>query len=164
MKRYTILIISILFSCQFLAAKLPTDQMANFLQDHRGRTAKIEDINSKKLVGFYFSAGWCSHCRTFTPELVKFYQRGKQDMEIILVSKDKSEKAQQEYIRDFRMQWKAAKWDSPLPQLLRNHYDAEGIPTLIVVDAKGNLITRDGVKELTADPRNALQNWLAKAQ
>ncbi len=47
-----------------------------------------------KMVGIYFSAHWCPPCRAFTPNLVKFRDKNKDEFEIVFVSSDKDEAAQ----------------------------------------------------------------------
>ncbi len=164
MKHYLILTLFTVLSLNVLAAKLPSELVGSSLQDHRGRSVKADELNDKKLIGFYFSAAWCPHCRAINPELVRLYQKHKNDLEIVLVSKDKTAKALQEYMRDARMPWKSIQWGSVEEHALRNHFDAQGIPLLIVVDKQGNLITRDGAKEVKSDARKAIQTWLDKAQ
>lgn len=146
-----------------VSAQTPAERVGDSLQDNRGRAAKSTDLEGKKLVAYYFSASWCPPCRDFTPELVRFYHRNKKDMEIVLVSWDKSEDASLAYLRDYRMPWKALKWKSEEAEALTQAYSVKSIPTLVVVDAKGNEISREGRKEVMQSARTIFDTWLAKA-
>lgn len=69
-----------------------------------GEKVAVSSLCGKdKVIGVYFSAGWCKPCRVFTPNLIEFYRKFKQTtnklkLEIIFVSSDKDEKAFKEYL------------------------------------------------------------------
>jgi len=93
----------------------------------------------------YFSAHWCPPCRRFTPELVKFYNEVKPrnpHFELIFVSQDQSESEMKEYMTGTQMKWPAMNYDEA--QLHSNplaKYCGRGIPCLVFVDAKGNVLS-----------------------
>jgi nucleoredoxin len=99
-----------------------------------------------KIVGFYFSAHWCPPCRRFTPLLSNKYKElvesGKQ-FEIVFVSSDSTEEDCMSYYAD--MPWKLLKYDEQsIRDRLSTFYEIRGIPTLVLVDEEGVLLTRDG--------------------
>jgi nucleoredoxin len=119
-----------------------------------------------KVIGLYFSAEWCGPCKMFTPELVKFRDRNDEKFEVVFVSSDRSAEDQQEYMKDYDMEWPAIPHDSPLREQLGGKYGIRGIPSLVIVDDQGNLITKDGRSELSgsdSDARQALREWLRAA-
>ena len=69
------------------------------------------------VVGLYFSAQWCPPCRAFTPLLAKLYQQHSKShaFEVVFASRDRNEKAFQDYFRE--MPWLA------LPFGARGAYD-----------------------------------------
>ncbi|XP_060541610.1 LOW QUALITY PROTEIN: nucleoredoxin [Pantherophis guttatus] len=117
-------------------------------------------------VGVYFSAHWCPPCRSLTRVLVESYRKIKdagQKFEIVFVSADRSYKSgcgvnnrrtelflkENEHLRN---------QESHLPFRLRHHASGPraaccgcGIPTLIVLDTKGDVITRQGRVEVLND-------------
>lgn len=116
-----------------------------------------------KVIGLYFSASWCGPCKMFTPQLVKLRDSKDDQFEVILVGGDRSAEAQQDYMKDYDMEWPAIPFDSPLRQELGAKYQIRGIPALVIVDDQGNLITKDGRREMgstSSDARQALRNWL----
>lgn len=144
--------------------KTPVEQIGESLRDNRGKAVKSEELKDKKLVAYYFSASWCPPCRKFTPELVKFYKENNKDMEIVLISRDTDEKAQLKYMRDYRMPWKTLAWGSAEGEALVEQYQIQGIPSLVVVDANGNEITRQGVREVYQNPKTVAEEWAKKVK
>ena len=62
------------------------------------------------VIGLYFSAHWCPPCRTFTPQLAKWYNTFKvtanaDKFEIVFVSSDRDEEGFDEYYGE--MPWLA---------------------------------------------------------
>lgn len=115
-----------------------------------------------KVIGLYFSASWCGPCRAFTPELVKFRDRKDDQFEVVFVSSDRSADDQKAYMKDYDMEWPAIPFDSPLRQELGAKYGIRGIPSLVIIDDQGNLITKDGRSGLggsDSDARKALREW-----
>ncbi|KFR05500.1 Nucleoredoxin, partial [Opisthocomus hoazin] len=97
-------------------------------------------------VGVYFSAHWCPPCRSLTRVLVESYRKIKeagQKFEILFVSADRSEDSFKQYFSE--MPWVAVPYaDEARRSRLNRLYGIQGIPTLIVLDPKGEVITRQG--------------------
>lgn len=97
---------------------------------------------------FYYSASWCPPCRAYTPSLVDFHRRVRKTMpnlEIILVSSDRSEADALAYARNYKMDFPQIRFDDRgAPFVPRN--PGSGIPALRLVDADGNsLLTSQDV-------------------
>ena len=100
-----------------------------------------------KTVGIYFSAHWCPPCRQFTPAFARAYEKLTGEMgknfEVIFVSSDRDENAFDEY-RD-EMPWLAMPFrDRELKAKLSKTFKVTGIPSLVVLDETGSVITTDG--------------------
>jgi len=131
------------------------------LVDAKGNKVETSSL-AGKVIGLYFSASWCGPCRMFTPELVKLRDRNDEKFEVVFVSSDRSAEDQQEYMKDYDMEWPAIPYDSPLREQLGAKYEVRGIPSLVIVDDQGNLITKDGRSEMGGndyDFRKALREW-----
>jgi len=131
------------------------------LVDAKGDKVETSSL-AGKVIGLYFSASWCGPCKMFTPELVKFRDRNDEKFEVVFVSSDRSAEDQQEYMKSYDMEWPAIPYDSPLRQELGAKYEVSGIPSLVIVDDQGNLITKDGRDEMSgsdSDARKALREW-----
>ena len=108
----------------------------------------VSEKFDNKLLGIYFSASWCPPCRAFTPELVKFRNSNKNEFEVVLISADKSLQSQLNYTKNKQMPWPAVKFDSPDTEKLSRMFRVRGIPFLVIIDAKGNLVSTNGVQEV----------------
>lgn len=101
-------------------------------------------LANKKLIAFYFSAEWCGPCRKFTPQLVAYYNRvapEHPEFEIVFFSSDRSQYAMEKYMHDENMPWLAINF-SKLGEKTALKKDAgNGIPSLVLVDSDGNLIS-----------------------
>ena len=108
-----------------------------------------------KTTGIYFSAHWCPPCRQFTPIFAETYGKlrdelGK-DFEVVFVSSDRDEKSFDEYLGE--MPWLALPYAArDLKAKLSQKFKVNGIPALIIVDENGELITKDGRKDIVATP------------
>jgi len=125
--------------------------MADILNDAKildkdGNTVSLQKIQENTVIGLYFSAHWCPPCRQYTPMLAEKYnslrEEGKK-LEIIFVSSDRDENACKEYyathpwlLLDFA--------DRTKKNNLSGKYDVSGIPTLILLDSKLDMMCEDG--------------------
>ncbi|XP_070399664.1 nucleoredoxin isoform X1 [Nothobranchius furzeri] len=112
-------------------------------------------------VGVYFSAHWCPPCRSLTRVLVESYRTIKesgQKFEIVFVSADRSEDSFKQYFSE--MPWLAVPYsDEARRSRLNRLFGIQGIPTLILLDAEGHVITRQGRVEVLNDPECRLFPW-----
>jgi len=132
------------------------------LYNAKGEEVSRESLKGK-VVGIYFSAHWCPPCRAFTPNLVKFRDKNKDEFEIVFVSSDKDEAAQKAYMKETGMKWLAVKFGSNDIKELKKRYGLKGIPTLIIVGPDGKTITKDGRGDVTRQPAKSLDAWKTKA-
>ena len=116
-------------------------------------------LQGKKVVGLYFSADWCGPCRKFTPELVNFYnkinsRRGKKnEFEIVWISRCRSIDAFGQYFTQMGG-WLALPPNEATGargQYLGEKFGVKGIPTLVLLDEIGNLITTDARNKIPLD-------------
>lgn len=110
-----------------------------------GEVKTIDSVANKTTIGLYFSAHWCPPCRGFTPNLADKYKNALQGkgMEIVFVSSDKDENQWKDYFND--MPWLALPYaDRKRKEELSKKYKVKGIPTLVILDTDGKLITAEG--------------------
>jgi nucleoredoxin len=118
----------------------------DLVQMHNGDSVHVDDaaIASKKLIAFYFSAQWCAPCRKFTPQLVDYYKRvapEHPEFEIVFYSMDKSLYAMEKYMREENMPWPAIEFGKLKSKDVLGKSAGSGIPSLVLVDASGNVIS-----------------------
>ena len=97
------------------------------------------------VVGLYFSAHWCPPCKGFTPILTSTYNtlRGAgSKFEVVFVSSDNSKEEFDHYFGE--MPWKAVEFTQEKTMKLGEKYGVRGIPSLIILDKKGNIVRQDG--------------------
>merc|ERR1719311_1320821 len=113
--------------------------------------------------GLYFSAHWCPPCRGFTPQLAEWYKTSlkAKGFEIVFVSSDKDEGQFKEYFAE--QPWLALDFtDRKRKEQLSNAMNVEGIPSFVIVDKDGSVITKDGRAAVTGDPTGAEFPWYPK--
>jgi len=106
---------------------------------------------SGKVVGLYFSGSWCSPCKEFTKTLKATYQTllgSDKPFEVVLVPVNDASHAAYEYLST--QPWLSVPPDAAL-RLTRIISSAEiqAVPTLLIYDEKGELITPHGTARLS---------------
>ena len=119
--------------------------------------SKLKD----KIVGVYFSASWCPPCRGFTPQLVKFYNKGagKENFEIVFVSSDKNADDMKAYMKKDSMPWTAIPFGDASASALKRKLGIRGIPTLVIFGSDGKIISQNGRWDVVMLGPKALEAW-----
>jgi len=126
----------------------------------KGGEKPTSEVLKGKVIGIYFSAHWCPPCRGFTPKLAEAYSKDLQGkgLEIVFVSSDKDEKAFSEYYGE--MPWTSLPFqDKARKAALDKKFKVQGIPTFVILDSDGKLITKDGREVVSSDPTGADFPW-----
>lgn len=106
-----------------------------------GSTMKLSDLRGK-VVLLDFWASWCGPCRRENPNVVKMYEKYKDDgFTVMSVSLDKSKESWLGAIEADNLSWPnhvsdLKHWSSKVPAL----YGVRGIPFTVLIDAEGNII------------------------
>jgi nucleoredoxin len=131
------------------------------LRNAQGEKVAVDKLDGK-LVGIYFSAHWCPPCRAFTPKLVEFHKAvttaGK-PFEIVFVSSDRDEAAMTAYMKETAMPWLAVPFGDPKVKELKEKFKVSGIPALIVVNGKGETVSRTARGEVASSGAAAFDAW-----
>ena len=110
----------------------------------------VSSLEGKTLM-LYFSAHWCGPCRGFTPKLSAFYKTMKakrDDFEVVFVSGDRSESEFTGYFGEHP--WLAIPYsEKKSMSKLNKKFKVQGIPSLVIVDKDGELITDSGVEKVS---------------
>jgi nucleoredoxin len=118
-------------------------------------------INGKAAVGLYFSAHWCPPCRGFTPKLAEWYKKDLQakGLEVVFVSSDRDEDSFNEYYKE--QPWAALPYDNrDFKAQLSKKFKVQGIPSFVILDADGKVITKDGREAISKDPSGEKFPWV----
>nr|XP_055063701.1 nucleoredoxin-like protein 2 [Misgurnus anguillicaudatus] len=129
-----------------------------------------EEALRNKVVGLYFSAGWCPPCRDFTPLLCDFYTELVEEreppaqFEIVFISSDKSTEDMLEYYIDMHGDWLALPWSDPYKHELKKRYNITALPKLVIVKENGQVITDKGRKQIRDQGLACFRNWVEVAE
>ncbi len=126
-----------------------------------GVTALGAEFNWKayrgKVVLVDFWATWCGPCRREMPHVKELYKKHKEaGFEVVGVSLDKDLEALAKYIDENEIPWENLAGDGT--KQLAEKYGVRGIPTMMLVDQKGNIVAvTHKVGDLTADLEKLLK-------
>merc|ERR1719247_1706850 len=107
-----------------------------------GNVNTTEALAGKKAIALYFSGHWCPPCRGFTPQLAEWYDNGLKEkgVEIVFVSSDKDQSGFDGYYGN--MPWLALPFsEREKKDALSRRYKVAGIPSVVILDSEGELIT-----------------------
>eukprot|EP01117_Protostelium_nocturnum_P012244 TRINITY_DN4501_c1_g1_i1.p1 TRINITY_DN4501_c1_g1~~TRINITY_DN4501_c1_g1_i1.p1 ORF type:complete len:120 (-),score=26.74 TRINITY_DN4501_c1_g1_i1:36-395(-) len=79
------------------------------------------------------------------------------DFQVVFVSFDKSEQEMREYMRG--KPWPAASFQSNDRQALAYAFNANMLPTLVVLDGEGNFVTDWGRSAVSKNPQGCIEEW-----
>lgn len=106
-----------------------------------------------KFILLYFSASWCPPCKAFSPMLVKWHNdyAVKNKAEIIFVSSDRDNASFAAYASHFPFP-SIAYEERNIKQKFAQMFGITSIPSLIVLDPNGELITKNGREGVSTAP------------
>ncbi len=112
-----------------------------------GKKLKKHELAAKptKYYVFYYTASWCPPCQAFTPSLVDFYNKNKnENFELVLITSDRDEDSMEKYAADKKMPWPQVKQSKS--QSFKGKFDhgVRGIPAVIVCDLEGKVVSANG--------------------
>lgn len=129
------------------------------LNSHKGEVP-VSSLEGK-YVFLYFSAHWCPPCRRFTPILSTFYhelKRQRNDFEIVWCSWDQSPAEAAGYFEV--MPWLALPYARrDLFDVLQRQFRVESIPTLILLNSSGQVVTGVARDKVMMDPTGVNFPW-----
>ena len=140
------------------AAARPNDIVYRLLRGslvywHNGVLSRFDDetLEHKKLYLFFFSSNKSKPGRQFTPQLVDYYNRvtpQHPELEVVFFSADTSPFAMETYIAQTNMPWPAVAYDqiAARAQGIQEKH-VHGVPSLILIDATGNILSNSGSDE-----------------
>ena len=108
----------------------------------------IYSLRPSKIILMYFR---CPPCKKFTPVLSEFYQKHcvKNEIEIVYISSDRDIPSFDEYFG--KMPWLSLPSESSVEvkQNLADQLKISGLPTLVVLDGKGNFVADRAREEVS---------------
>lgn len=124
----------------------------------------VQSLLGTDLIGIYFASPTCPACGGFTPLLLEAYTQLREDgrsFEVVLVSPGISDAALLAYMEESGMGWLAVSSQSKQANTLVRRFNVRWIPTLVVIDSEGNIVSLSGREEVTVHGAGAYDDWLA---
>lgn len=129
--------------------------LGSSLVTHDGSTADTDSsLSSCDFVCLYFSAHWCPPCRRFTPVLGDYYTStlAAKKAEVVFVTSDHDEGAFASYFSEHKWKYAVPFSASSVRAALDKRFKVQGIPTLVVLDKGGRLLTDEGREGVSEEP------------
>nr|WP_315246758.1 TlpA disulfide reductase family protein [uncultured Flavobacterium sp.] len=113
--------------------------------DATGKTVKLSDYAGKgKYLLLEFWASWCHPCRADIPHLKEVYERyHPEGFEVISVSMDQDKQAWLGAVKEEKMPWLQVSDLQAFNGELAKKYQLRAIPTCILLDPQGRIVTRN---------------------
>eukprot|EP00943_MAST-04B_sp_MAST-4B-sp1_P004011 g4011.t1 len=106
-------------------------------------------------VGLYFSGQWCPPSERFTPLLAKTYLNLKKKdvpFEIVFISSDQTKEDMYRYYKELHGPYPMLPFDnSEICRRVKTKFGIRSIPTLVVLDPEGNIVTKNARHAVTDD-------------
>jgi fermentation-respiration switch protein FrsA (DUF1100 family) len=129
-----------------------------------GSQVSVQVLDGVPVIGVYFASPGCPACGGFTPLLVDAYTQLQADgrpFGVVLVSGGISEATLFEYMTEAGMPWLAVSSQSDRVNALLQRWNVRWVPTLIVIDGAGNILSLAGREDVTGNGAGAYDLWLA---
>ena len=114
-------------------------------EDSKGKAVKLSDhLGKGKYVLLEFWASWCHPCRADIPHLKEVYELyHREGFEIISVSMDQDKQAWLGAVQEEKVPWLQISDLQAFNGDLARIYQLRAIPTCILLDPKGKIVTRN---------------------
>uniref|UniRef100_A0A8R1HY59 protein-disulfide reductase n=1 Tax=Caenorhabditis japonica TaxID=281687 RepID=A0A8R1HY59_CAEJA len=138
------------------------------LKNQQGLELNAAEHLRGKVVGLYFSASWCPPCRAFTPKLKRFFEKIRSnhpEFEVIFVSSDRSSENLVAYFKDHHGDWTFIPYGRGEIKPLKQKYEVNGIPTMRITRANGDVVIWDARGDITnkgEDAESLWKEWMSK--
>jgi thiol-disulfide isomerase/thioredoxin len=134
------------------ASSVFDDILDGNLKKLSGKSLKsFKDLKKpSKYYVFYYTASWCGPCQQFTPTLVEFYEKNKNDsFEIILITSDSDENSMEDYAVAKKMPWPQLELKKADDFKKKFKHGVTGIPSVITCSLDGEIVSRtESITEL----------------
>ncbi|KAK2198299.1 bifunctional Thioredoxin-like superfamily/Thioredoxin-like fold [Babesia duncani] len=123
------------------------DLLPDVLLNHTNDQVSKASLKGK-MVGLYFGAAWTKNSKEFTQKLLDFSNSLKRKtgdkFEIVYVSNDKNAKQFENQMQENDGWYSIPFEDVKTRMLLLHYFKVQTLPSLILLDPNGNVISRDG--------------------
>ena len=126
-------------------------------------TVKEAFAAEPRMILLYFSMHDCPPCREFTPLLAELYHEcneSEKTFEVVFFSGDATKDLYTSYVPDHP--WLVMPYQDARIKAAAVEFKVKGMPHLVVLSSKGELLSRNGIKEIIEEGPEAIAKWAAK--
>lgn len=130
-----------------------------------GAPVGLAALESAQVIGIYFASAGCPACQAFNPVLAETYADLKAEerpFEVVLVTSAISLAAMFDYMDEGNMEWLAISPLSGKANVLANRFNVRWVPTLILIDSDGMLLSESGREQVAQLGAGAWSVWTAE--
>ncbi|XP_043550643.1 nucleoredoxin-like protein 1 [Chiloscyllium plagiosum] len=136
-------------------------------RDQLDTPQELDNKVRNKLVLLYFGSRECPKCQEFAPVLQEFSSRLLDEFYVeraaqlvpVYVSHDQTKEQEQQHLRTLPSKWLYLPFQDKYKRELRKMYNIKVIPSIVVLKPNGDLITRNGVAEISMMGVGCFKNW-----
>ncbi|MCP3740954.1 TlpA family protein disulfide reductase [Rossellomorea sp. BNER] len=107
------------------------------LESVEGEEVKLTDLVGKKVI-LNFWATWCPPCKEEMPELQSFYEKNKDEVEVLAINMDPDAEIKS-FLKDYGVTFPVLLDDNDIVNQL---YEVMSMPTTIVIDKNGKITAK----------------------
>ncbi|XP_067877015.1 nucleoredoxin-like protein 1 [Heterodontus francisci] len=141
-------------------------------RDQLDTQQQLENKVRNKLMLLYFGSRECQKCQEFAPILQDFSNRLMDEyyvdraaqLVLVYVSLDQTEEKEQQYLKTLHRKWLYLPFREKYKRELRKKYNIKVIPSIVVLKPNGDLITVNGVAEISVMGVDCFKNWWEAAE
>jgi hypothetical protein len=129
-----------------------------------GSRVGVGSLEQNTLLGIYFMSPGCPACSAFNPSLVTAYDEitgAGNAFEIVMVAQGINPTDLSEYMAEEGMEWTAVSPLSDRPTFLAQRYNVRWIPTLIVIETDGTIVSMSGREQVAGQGADAWNIWMS---
>jgi thiol-disulfide isomerase/thioredoxin len=120
-----------------------------------GEERSLRDFSFKYL-GLYFTATWCSYCVKIVNSLPKAVERVNSAGEFLKLITLRLDEDPSHFAYSY-LRYKTISYD--LTSEIASQVGARSIPSIFIYDLLGNLVTRDGLKDIMNYQEKTIEVW-----
>uniref|UniRef100_UPI00398E6631 nucleoredoxin-like protein 1 n=1 Tax=Pristiophorus japonicus TaxID=55135 RepID=UPI00398E6631 len=136
-------------------------------RDRLDTQQQLDNKVRNKLVLLYFGSRECPRCQEFAHALQDFSNRLMDEyyvdraaqLVLVYVSQDQTECKEQQYLKTLHRKWLSLPFRDKYKRELLKKYNIKDTPSIVVLKPNGDLITRDGVAEISNKGVDCFKNW-----
>ena len=127
-------------------------ELKNGFQTAYGKVATNDALKDKTVL-LYFTASWCPPCRAFTPKFVKFAEKHKDNVVVVVISRDQTKDAALKYMKKN----KAALFYMIPPgqeaNRLSQKFGIRGIPSVVAISKDGAVLSKNARGQIASSDK-----------